>query len=69
MKSTDSRECCQCHVVAAMNTEPQGKTAQMQHRRIGSEGKTCIDCHFRIVRKEPAGGNEPAGAVAPGGST
>jgi cytochrome c-type protein NapC len=67
MKSTDSRECCHCHPVAAMDTERQGMTAQTQHRRIGSEGKTCIDRPFGIARKERAGGNEPANAVATGG--
>jgi nitrate/TMAO reductase-like tetraheme cytochrome c subunit len=50
-----------------MDTERQGMTAQTQHRRIGSEGKTCIDRPFGIARKERAGGNEPANAVATGG--
>ena len=63
MKTTDSRECRNCHDAAAMNPELQGKTAQKQHRRMGSEGKTCIDCHFGIAHKEPAGGAEPSSVL------
>jgi cytochrome c-type protein NapC len=63
MKTTDSRECRNCHDTAAMNAEVQGKTAQKQHRRMASEGKTCIDCHFGIAHKEPGGGAEPSSAL------
>ena len=64
MKTTDSRECRHCHDTTAMDAELQGKTAQKQHRRIGVDGKTCIDCHYGIAHKEPAGGVEPASALA-----
>ena len=57
MKSTDSRECRHCHDSQAMDPELQGKTAQKQHRRLATEGKTCIDCHFGIAHHEPAGGD------------
>lgn len=60
MKSTDSRECRNCHDTTAMVADLQGKTAQKQHRRIASEGKTCIDCHYGIAHKEPAGGADPS---------
>jgi cytochrome c-type protein NapC len=66
MKSTDSRECCHCYHVAAIDTELHGMTAQTQQRRIGSEGKTCIDRHFGMALEERAGGNEPDNAVATG---
>jgi cytochrome c-type protein NapC len=65
MKATDSRECRNCHDTSAMNAELQGKTAQKQHRRITAEGKTCIDCHFGIAHKEPAGGADPSSVGAP----
>lgn len=71
MKATDSRECRSCHNVQAMDPELQGKTAQKQHKRLATEGKTCIDCHFGIAHKEPAGA-EPAdldaAASAPSGT-
>ncbi len=60
MKTTDSRECRHCHDTTAMNAELQGQTAQKQHKRMASEGKTCIDCHFGIAHQEPGGGAEPA---------
>jgi cytochrome c-type protein NapC len=63
MKTSDSRECRHCHDTAAMDSGLQGKTAQKQHRRMGGEGKTCIDCHFGIAHKEPAGGVEPASVL------
>ena len=63
MKTTDSRECRHCHDAKAMDPELQGKTAQKQHRRIGTDGKTCIDCHYGIAHKEPAGGADPASAL------
>jgi cytochrome c-type protein NapC len=63
MKETDSRECRGCHDAKAMDPEKQGKTAQKQHRRLQSGEKTCIDCHFGIAHKEPAGGHEPAEAL------
>jgi len=64
MKETDSKECRHCHDAAAMDPEKQGKTAQKQHKRLASGERTCIDCHFGIAHKEPAGGAEPADALA-----
>jgi cytochrome c-type protein NapC len=55
MKQTDSAECRHCHDVKAMDAEAQGTTARKQHQKIGKDGKTCIDCHYGIVHKEPAG--------------
>ena len=59
MKSTNSQECRGCHDVATMDPEQQGKTAQKQHQKLLSGDKTCIDCHFGIAHKEPAGGHSP----------
>ena len=61
MKETDSRECRSCHDAGAMLADLQGKTAQKQHKRLQTDGKTCIDCHYGIAHKEPGG--EPADVV------
>lgn len=63
MKESDSLECRHCHDVAAMDPEKQGRTAQKQHKKIGIDGKTCIDCHFGIAHQEPAGGVEPRDVI------
>jgi cytochrome c-type protein NapC len=63
MKATDSRECRSCHDVKAMDPQMQGKTAQKQHQKLTDSGRTCIDCHYGIAHKEPAGGMEPQDAV------
>lgn len=63
MKETDSKECRQCHDVAAMDPEKQGKTARKQHQKLASGERTCIDCHYGIAHKEPAGGLVPADAL------
>jgi cytochrome c-type protein NapC len=60
MKQTDSAECRSCHDVKTMDPALQGPTARKQHQKIGKDGKTCIDCHYGIAHKEPAGGLEPA---------
>lgn len=59
MKESDSRECRNCHDVKAMSRDMQGKTAQKQHQKLNSGERTCIDCHYGIAHKEPAGGHEP----------
>jgi len=63
MKDTDSQECRHCHDTKAMDPEKQGKTAQKQHLKLASGKRTCIDCHYGIAHKEPAGGHEPGEAV------
>jgi cytochrome c-type protein NapC len=63
MKETDSKECRQCHDVTAMDPEKQGKTARKQHQKLASGERTCIDCHYGIAHKEPAGGLVPADAL------
>jgi len=64
MKATDSRECRHCHDTTAMAPEMQGRTAQKQHLKVQAGERTCIDCHFGIAHKEPAGGVEPKDVVA-----
>lgn len=60
MKESDSQECRHCHDATAMDTEKQGKTAQKQHQKLASGEKTCIDCHYGIAHKEPAGDHQPS---------
>ena len=54
MKSTDSRECRNCHNFNSMELEQQGLFAQKKHRgALASGEKTCIDCHKGISHKLP----------------
>jgi cytochrome c-type protein NapC len=57
MKSTDSRECRNCHAYEFMDLEKQDKSAQKKHTAdyIRETGKTCIDCHKGIAHKLPEG--------------
>lgn len=55
MKSTDSRECRNCHNEAKMDPEKQTAEAIDRHAKGVAEGKTCIDCHFAIAHYEPSG--------------
>lgn len=63
MKSSDSRECRHCHDVGAMDPVKQGRTAAKQHQKLAGGQRTCIDCHYGIAHKEPAGGLEPGDVV------
>ena len=49
MKSTDSRECRNCHTIESMNPEFQKPRARTQHLNAFQEGQTCIDCHKGIA--------------------
>jgi len=51
MKSTDSRECRNCHVLESMNPEFQRPRARKQHLEAMKAGNTCIDCHKGIAHK------------------
>ena len=51
MKSTDSRECRNCHNFTAMNVDSQKPRAQNQHANALRDGQTCIDCHKGIAHK------------------
>ena len=51
MKSTDSRECRNCHSFEAMILAKQSLRAQGEHGFAMKEGKTCIDCHKGLVHK------------------
>ena len=49
MKTTDSRECRNCHNFESMNPEFQKPRARKQHLNAFKSGQTCIDCHKGIA--------------------
>jgi cytochrome c-type protein NapC len=57
MKSTDSRECRNCHAYVYMDLAKQDKSAQKKHtvEYLRESGKTCIDCHKGIAHHLPKG--------------
>jgi len=52
MKSSDSRECRNCHSAAAMDPHKQSQAAQMMQEAL-KNGLTCIDCHKGIAHHLP----------------
>jgi nitrate/TMAO reductase-like tetraheme cytochrome c subunit len=52
MKSTDSRECRNCHNFDSMKPEDQKKRSRKQHATAMEEGNTCIDCHKGIAHNK-----------------
>ena len=51
MRSTDSRECRNCHAFVYMDLAKQKLTSQQAHRRALEKGRTCIDCHMGIAHQ------------------
>lgn len=62
MKSTDSRECRNCHSFGAMSADAQKPRARGQHASAVKDGDTCIDCHKGIAHKAVHKQLEPAPA-------
>ncbi|WP_068088114.1 NapC/NirT family cytochrome c [Polycladidibacter stylochi] len=54
MKTTNSRECRNCHDMQSMDFVVQGTRAAKEHSKGFKEGKTCIDCHQGIAHSLPA---------------
>lgn len=52
MKANDSRECRNCHSVAAMDPHKQVPASAVMFDAI-KNGATCIDCHKGIAHKLP----------------
>lgn len=48
LKGWDSVTCRDCH----MNSRPPGKDAKAAHKKMETEGATCIDCHQNLVHKK-----------------
>ena len=55
MKTTDSRECRNCHDFDSMDVSMQRSRARTRHLQASDEGKTCIDCHKGVAHRLPAG--------------
>lgn len=55
MKSTDSRECRNCHELIHMDLDKQQLSASRKHtlKRQTERGETCIDCHQGIAHTLP----------------
>ena len=47
LKNWDSVTCRECH----KNTKPPGVSAKAAHKKMETEGATCIDCHQNLVHK------------------
>lgn len=54
MKSTDSRECRNCHEFMSMDYDKQEPRSAERHEQAEEEGLTCIDCHKGIAHSLPA---------------
>ncbi len=48
LKKWDSITCKTCH----KNPQPPGASAQAEHKKMETEGATCIDCHQNLVHAE-----------------
>ncbi len=65
MKSTNSRECRNCHLFQSMDFSKQGPRSVPKHEEMETqneahdpttkEGRTCIDCHKGIAHSLPEG--------------
>jgi cytochrome c-type protein NapC len=53
MKTTDSRECRNCHKYDSMEYSAQEPRASKIHQTALAQGKTCIDCHQGIAHRLP----------------
>jgi cytochrome c-type protein NapC len=58
MKSTDSRECRNCHKFDYMDYASQEPRASKTHQDALTSGKTCIDCHRGIAHNLPPNATE-----------
>jgi len=58
MKTTDSRECRNCHGYEGMSVEAQKQRARKQHEMAQKDKQTCIDCHKGIAHQKPKGMTE-----------
>ena len=60
MKTTDSRECRNCHNLTYMDFSRQEKRSNEKHQEALKNGMTCIDCHKGIAHHLPAGAQDAA---------
>lgn len=55
MKTSDSRECRNCHEFRSMDLSRQENRASSLHQQALAAGGTCIDCHRGIAHSLPKG--------------
>jgi cytochrome c-type protein NapC len=65
MKSTNSRECRNCHDINSMDFAKQTQRAHTQHQDSLKTGETCIDCHKGIAHKDVSKLEKKAEPTAP----
>lgn len=58
MKTTDSRECRNCHDFGSMDLSAQENRASQLHSEALNKGGTCIDCHRGIAHSLPEGADD-----------
>lgn len=58
MKTTDSRECRNCHNFASMDYSAQEPRASKVHQEGLTANKTCIDCHQGVAHRLPPNAKE-----------
>jgi len=58
MKTTDSRECRNCHKFDSMEYSAQTPVASSLHQAALTKGNTCIDCHQGISHSLPPNAKE-----------
>jgi len=58
MKTTDSRECRNCHKFDYMDYSAQEPRASRLHETALNQGKTCIDCHQGVAHRLPPKASE-----------
>jgi cytochrome c-type protein NapC len=63
MKTTDSRECRNCHDFRSMDLSKQENRASTLHQEALASGRTCIDCHRGVAHKLPAGADDAMRAL------
>ena len=63
MKTTDSRECRNCHEFRSMDLSRQENRAGTLHQQALAIGGTCIDCHRGIAHRLPNGADDAARAL------
>jgi len=62
MKSTNSRECMNCHQFENMDLAEQTRLGRSRHGGAQDKGQSCIDCHQGVAHTLP---DEPEGYQAP----
>ncbi len=64
MKSTDSRECRNCHNFSVMDLASQEtRAANIHQEAFKTPGTTCIDCHKGLAHRLPAGAEAGAAEI------